>query len=419
VLVFSFMVRGPAWIVVVAGLAAVGCSGNSPGEATTTDPAGIIGGTHDGSTSAIFVIEAMSLGLCSGSLIAPNLIMTAHHCVSPINETAMGVQCGTTKFGATVPPSDLLVSWDDDLSDGATRNTIHAVSKVTVPTSTALCGNDIALIELTDTVPNDQAMPIEPRVDSRPATDEPFEAVGYGIQSASDANGATAGERMRIGGLSVGCVGASQCRGTGATGTEWAADAPICSGDSGGPALDGDGRVIGIASRGDEGCTIGIYTAIDSWKTLIVDAAIQAADDAGYDPPGWTTEDTPDAGTDAGEPADADPLGESCTNACAGGYLCYSMTGEPPGICVPPCAEQSDCPSDYTCSTALGACTPAVETPDASLDASTNDDEGDSPSAKDGCGCRTAGAPTNGAPLLLAGALVLALGARRRRGVAR
>ncbi len=441
------MVRAPAWVVVVAGLAALGCSSSGPTEPTTSDPVSIIGGTHDATSRAIFVIQAMSLGLCSGSLIAPNLIMTAHHCVSPINETAQGVQCNTTMFGQPVPPSDLLVSWDDDVSNGATRNTIHSVTKVIVPPSSRLCGNDIALIELADVVPPDQAMPIEPRVDSRPSLDEPFEAVGYGIQAANDQNGATAGERMRIGGLSVGCVGASQCAGTGATGTEWAAEAPICSGDSGGPALDSDGRVIGIASRGDPDCTVGIYTAVDSWKTLIVDTAVDAAGDGGYVPPDWTTDATTmdggvptdagtdasppdDAGTDAApddagadasdpgdagvEPTDADPLGESCTGGCAGGYLCYSQSGKPPGVCVPPCQTESECPTDYVCTTALHACTPAPESPDASTD--TADDD---PPPDGGCGCRTAGTPASGAPLWLAGALVLAFGARRRRAPTR
>jgi hypothetical protein len=124
--------------------------------------------------------------------------------------------------------------------------------------------------------------------------------------------GQTAGQRMRVNGLSVGCVGAQECAGTGATGTEWAAESPICSGDSGGPALDAAGRVIGVASRGDPDCSVGIYSAVDSWKDLIVSTAIDAADDGGYAPPTWTgsvpTMDagtTMDAGMDAGTTMDA------------------------------------------------------------------------------------------------------------------
>ena len=68
-------------------------------------------------------------------------------------------------------------------------------------------------------------------------------------------------------------------------------NAPICSGDSGGPALDERGRVFGVASRGDPGCEIAVYGDVSSWGPFIVDTALEAADLGGYVAPEWTAEE--------------------------------------------------------------------------------------------------------------------------------
>jgi MYXO-CTERM domain-containing protein len=282
------MLRRFSGVVVLVVLASAGCSSTGSGGDSRREGVGIIGGDPDTTSHAVFAIQNNAGGLCTGSLIAPNLILTAQHCVAELAEPEAPVQCPETVFSRVYPASAFLVTWDADLSNGAPDSTIHEVNLVVTPPGNSLCGNDIALLRLSDNVPADQAVPITPRVDSRPAVDELFDAIGYGIQNPNDNQGTTAGYRMRVDDNLVGCVGAQQCNGTGATGTEWAAEAPICSGDSGGPALDMQGRVIGVVSRGDPDCTVGIYSAVDSWKTLIIDTAVDAADDGDYEPPGWT-----------------------------------------------------------------------------------------------------------------------------------
>jgi MYXO-CTERM domain-containing protein len=484
------MLRSISGVLGLVALGVLGCSSQVPGGESKTEGLGIIGGDPDTTSHAIFAIQNDAGGLCTGSLIAPNLILTAQHCVAALADPEGPVECPQTEFTRVYPASDFLVSWDANLGDGVPQNTIHEVNLVVTPEDPSLCGNDIAMLRLSDNVPPEQAVPIIPRVDSRPEVDELFDAVGYGIQNPNDNQGSTAGVRMRVNDNLVGCVGV-QCTGTGATNTEWAAEAPICSGDSGGPALDSQGRVIGIVSRGDPDCTVGIYGAVDSWKTLIVDTAVDAADDGDYPPPAWTgmgggmagmgggggmaggsmggssgtggstagtggsapnagnggtggstagtggsmagsgpssggaagsnatggTGNTMDAGVppldsgvmplDSGTPPDAGGgLGSPCDNMCAPGYLCWSASSQPPGICVPPCDSGTACPADYRCSTAVGVCTPKDE----------GDDDDDTTDTSAGCGCRTApnvpGAPWATFATLLG---LVTVAVRRRR----
>jgi MYXO-CTERM domain-containing protein len=101
-------------------------------------------------------------------------------------------------------------------------------------------------------------------------------------------------------------------------------------------------------------------------------------------------------------------LGSSCDNMCAPGYLCWSATSQPPGICVPPCNGGTACPSSYECNTAVGVCTPKDE--------GGNDDEEDNTDTSAGCGCRTA-PNVPGAPWAMFASLlgVITLGVRRHR----
>ena len=113
---------GIGWALALAP-ALVACGGSGEAEPAGDDAATlaqiqqpIIGGALDESTSGVVGL-ALDLGSrvaghCSGTLIAPNLVLTARHCVALTEATdAEGVvECGTAKFKSSFPARMLLAS---------------------------------------------------------------------------------------------------------------------------------------------------------------------------------------------------------------------------------------------------------------------------------------------------------------------
>jgi MYXO-CTERM domain-containing protein len=422
----------------------------------------IIGGQPDSTSHNVVGILTREGELCSGSLILPNLVLTARHCVAAISGGGESVQCGVSTFGSVKAASDFVVSWDDNLRDNIDSSSVFHVSTVKVPTDSGVCGNDIALLELSSNVPASQATPLEPRVDSPPANNETFAAVGYGLTNPNDMAGTTAGKRMRFDGAHVSCVG-SACRSLGAVANEWGAQSPVCSGDSGGPAIDSAGRVMGATSRGPSDCSSAVYSGVNTWKSFIVGAATTAAKDGGYTPPGWVTgtstadggTQVPDGGasndagiTDAGGPSDAGtPLSDAGVPndagitvpdagvpSDAGAPMADGGTPNDAGLSVPDAGVPSDAglrqPEGGTMASDAGVSAPDGGTHATDAGARPSDagivmltDAGAAgrgpghmaPIVDSGCGCRTTpGAPSRAWPLFLA-AIVAALGRRRSR----
>lgn len=298
--------RAAPFLLVVALPWLTTCGSPPASDVVTSHP--IQGGTNDTThTFAVGIVIQMSGGtaLCSGALLAPNLVATARHCVAAIPADGV-VTCPDTKFGAVVSPSSIVVSTDSDLRGMAVKTT--AVSKVIVPSGadqTSVCGNDLALLILSQNVslPAYVTPVLNPPMTDHTAYSPTITAIGYGVSSATDMTGASAGTRRIRQNVALSCIPNdptfSNCypsRNFPMTAAEFASGNATCEGDSGSDAYEennfdaGHWVGFGVLSRGaSQGstCLGGIYTRFDAWSSLIIDAATQAATAGGYDLPSW------------------------------------------------------------------------------------------------------------------------------------
>jgi hypothetical protein len=214
---------------------------------------------------------------------------------------------------------------------------------------------------------------------------------------------------MRLEGLSVECEPGS-C-GEGVESTEFRGETGICSGDSGGPALDADGKVLGVVSRGGPDCSTPVYGSVTSWRDFIVRTATDAAELGGYEPAFWVTSGSSDpplvegAGGAPAEPATG-LEGDICQSAseCDSGLVCYLEAAAAVAHCTASCSEASDCRDGMIC-------LPTGSTAVCAQPAGRGDDES-------GCSISTAGASRSWGAMLAGVATALAA-ARRRRARAR
>lgn len=232
---------------------ALACSsgGASGGDDPLSERDPIVGGKADrGKDPAVVAIDIGGEALCTGSLIAPRWVLTARHCVS---ETAESVGCpaGGPQVQGERPADGFTILVGDDL------HTAHPVAigqRVIVPPGDVLCEKDIALIELDRPVTS-----VAPLALASLSGVKTVRGVGFGKRG----DNASAGKKMTRSNVPVLQQSAA----------EFEVGVLSCNGDSGGPALDQKGRVVGVVSRGGPGCSgpdsRNIYTRVDAFHALI------------------------------------------------------------------------------------------------------------------------------------------------------
>jgi MYXO-CTERM domain-containing protein len=308
-----------------------------------------------------------------------------------------GVSCLQTTFGPLGAASNFYVTTKSELTSN--QSDYHAVREVVgLPTDGYVCGNDQVILILTDDIDPNEAVPLVPRIDVPIAAGDEYYAVGYG---GTNDSGAGAGARRRRDTLFVDCV-AGDCPNYLVKDSEWLGDIGICHGDSGGPSLDLENRVIGVTSRGSVGCDSPVYGYVLTWAQWLKDTTVYATGLGGYPAPPWST----------GYPTDPQysmPIGDLCAVPadCKSNGCLHDGIGS---YCTRLCNDAAPCPEGYTCDQEnLGVCVRVYPDP---VPLPADDEAG----AETSCavGRRPGADPTKPVPWLTI-AVIAALARLRRR----
>jgi len=208
--------------------------------------------------------------LCSGALVAPNLILTARHCVSrSITSTPSCDARGRSHNGAHLAddadPARIAVYVGEHVRVEQDEPRAHGL-RTLHPTGQVLCDSDVAFLVLDRPLIGVSVLSL--RLHAPVASGDLVMPVGFGGGPSM-----TIGDRVPRDPSTVLSIGPSANAVTGAVlgPREFEVDRATCRGDSGGPAIDArTGEVVGVVSRGGSCSTNGnhVYTRVDAYAAL-------------------------------------------------------------------------------------------------------------------------------------------------------
>ncbi len=328
-------------------------------DAVSVDQVEIVRGVPDrGRDPAVVAIDVGEEGLCSGALIAANVVLTARHCVARTTEQ-INCPASLPQVGAERSASSLQILVGDEVGLG---RVVARGKEILAPKGWSLCDADIALIVLDQPVAGIAPLALR---QTGVAVGDHIRSVGYG----RSVDGGPAGVKLLR----------DHVRVLRSTASEFIVGEATCQGDSGGPAIDEEtGQIVGVVSRGGPTCdgsdVHNIYTRTDVFLSLIEEAFRHAGatekgtdghDDGELD--GGTVSPSPnDAGHAKKEAGAAKPkkpasdMGGACHAAadCAAG-VCVSEHGKQ--YCSRPCGTHDRCPAHFACKMATSGSKVCVE----------------------------------------------------------
>jgi len=323
---------------------AAGCGQAGPEQSDQVEQAiynGHESGPEDDGVVKVTNLDANGVtNSCSGSLVAPNVVLTARHCISnlvnkePFTCTDSGELTADSKggrFGALIDPAKLTI-----YVGAAFKEPVAALgAKVFATQTPTICRNDVAAIVLDRELTGVPLTAI--RIDRGNDRGEVLRVGGYG-----ETEDATIGVRRAKDGLVISQVGSSTFRPDGdpiPPRTFLTLGPALCIGDSGGPALSSSGAVTGIYSQLVGACDSPnarqYFTQVAPFASEVLAPAFELT---GYEPiietPSTSEGDAGAAGanTGGGDGAGAPPAevggGEP---ASAGSSAGNNMQRSPPG----------------------------------------------------------------------------------------
>jgi hypothetical protein len=292
----------------------------------------IIGGAPSGTAEdSVVVLATFDAGvrksLCSATVVAPNLVITARHCVSDADGSTACTMAGTPVTGGTLKgdrdPKNLLVFVGQAGVAPNTEVEANASARgaaLVVDPSTTVCNDDVAFVLLDTRL----AAPIAPLRLGPPALAEKVAVVGWGI----DQSGSLPTSREARAGVALIGIGPAPYPDNAEYGYgdhEFMLGESACAGDSGSPALASTGAITGVAARAGNGTVRdpnnyastcmgpsahAVYTHLASKQDLVTRAFAAAGE------PVWL-EGAPDPRAPKAEPAVAEEPASSTEETTA------------------------------------------------------------------------------------------------------
>lgn len=335
--------------VLLVCAAPAGC-GDAQRVAEGTHADSIVGGTADDDSGTVLLTHLDYGFLCSATVIAPALVVTAKHCVmfpkngvdTPLPGDRFIVGIGSSFESLTSEIRSTKIDWIGAPGDTSVQAAVDD-------------GTDVALVHLSKPVPKGTTIH-SVKFDYRAEVGDPITIVGYGMDGKNGAG--SSGRRLAATDEVVGFTptGIVETQGKGA-----------CHGDSGGSFFFGkDRQLVAVTSTAGGSstsaeCDVGITNG-DSFMNLAVRKFVfKGLRGAGICSPAPEV-----CGNGIDDDCDG-PVDNHCTlngDRCASDADCVtSMCREVSGerVCVRPCDATAPCGSKQRCTSSCGGyCVPGA-----------------------------------------------------------